>query len=103
MLRTVLDKDTGEFMEYRKLMRKPKYRQLYRNYYSKEIGRLAQGMTGLVEGTNTMFFIDNQDIPVDRWKDVTYERVVVDYRPDKSNPYHTRLTVGGDRVNYPGD
>ena len=89
MLRTVLDKDTGEFMEYRKLMRKPKYRQLYRNYYSKEIGRLAQGMTGLVEGTNTMFFIENQDIPVDRWKDVTYGRVVVEYRPEKSDPYRT--------------
>ena len=60
-------------------------------------------MPGLVEGTNTMFFIDKQDIPVDRWKDVTYGIVVVDYRPDKSNPYYTRLTVGGDRVNYPGD
>ena len=89
MLRTVLDKDTGEFMEYRKLMRKPKYRQLYCNYYSKEIGRLAQGTTGLVEGTNTTFFIDNQDIPVDRWKDVTYGRVVAEYCPEKSDPYRT--------------
>ena len=35
--------------------------------------------------------------------DVTYGRVVVDYRPEKTNPYQTRLTVGGDRVNYPGD
>ena len=60
-------------------------------------------MPGLVEGTNTMFFIDKQYIPVDRWKDVTYGIVVVDYLPDKSNPYYTRLAVGGDRVNYPGD
>ena len=35
MLSSVLDKDTGEFMEYRKLMRNPKYRPLYRNSYVK--------------------------------------------------------------------
>ena len=89
-------------MEYRKLMRKPKYRQLYRNYYAKEIGQLAQGMHGLVDGTNTMFLIDNQDIPVKRWKDVKCGIVVVEYQPDKRNPYYTRLTIGGDIVNYPG-
>ena len=43
---------------------------------------MAQGMPGLVEVTNTMFFTDKQYIPVDRWKDVTYGIVVVDYRPD---------------------
>ena len=99
ILSAVLNKDTGELMEYRKLMQKPKYRQLYCNSYAKEIGRLAQGMTGLVEGSNTTFLIDKQDIPVNRWKYVTYGRVVVDYNPDKSNPYRKGLTVGGDRVN----
>ena len=84
-------------------MRKPKYRQLYRNSYAKYIGRLEQGIPDLVEGTNTPFFIDKQDIPVDSWKDVTYVRVVVDYRPDKSDPYRTKITIWGDRVNYPGD
>ena len=59
-------------------------------------------MPGLVEGTNTMFLIDKQDIPVKRWKDVTYGRVVVDYFPDKRDPYRTQLTIGSDRVNYLG-
>ena len=68
-------------MEYQRLMKKPKYRQLYRNSYAKEIVQLAQGMTGLVEGTKTMFFIEKKDVPVDRWRDVKYERLVVDYRP----------------------
>ena len=27
----------------------------------------------------------------------------MEYCPEKSDPYRTRLTVGGDRVNYPGD
>ena len=44
-------------------------------------------MTGLVEGTNMMFFIYKKAIPVDRWRDVTYGRLVVDYRPEKSDPY----------------
>ena len=68
-------------MEYQRLMKKPKYRQLYRNSYAKEIVQLAQGITGLVEGTKTMFFIEKKDVPVDRWRDVKYERLVVDYRP----------------------
>ena len=103
MINAVLDEDTGELMEYRHLMKSPKYRQLYGKSYAKELGRLAQGMPGQVEGTNTIFFIDKADIPTARWRDVTYGRVVVNYRPEKDDPYRTRLTVGGDRVNYPHD
>ena len=59
-------------------------------------------MPGLVEGTNTMFFIKKTAFPNDRWRDVTYGQIVVDYRPDKTDPYRNRLTVGRGRVNYPG-
>ena len=103
MLSNVLDEETGELMEYRKLRKNPNYRLLYRNSYAKEIRRLEQGMSGLVEGTNTIFFIEKTAVPADRWKDVTYGRIVVDYRPDKTDTYHTIITVGGGRVNYPGD
>ena len=34
---------------------------------------------------------------------MTYGRIVVDYRPNKTGPYRTVLTVGGDRVKYPVD
>ena len=47
--------------------------------------------------------MDKQDIPNVRWQDVTYGRVVVNYRLKNQDPKRTRLTVGGDRVNYPGD
>ena len=100
MLIAVLDKETGELMEYRKLMKNPKYRPLYRDSYAKEIGRLAQVMPGLVEGTNTMFSIDKTAFPADRWREVTYGQIVVDYRPENTDPYCTRLTAGGVMVNY---
>ena len=103
MLSAVLDEDTGELMDFRKMMMNPKYYPLYRNSYATEIGRLAQGMPGLVEGTNTLFFIKKTSVPADRWRDVTYGRIVVDYRPENTDPFQIRITVGGDRVNYLGD
>ena len=72
MLSAVLDKEMGELMEYRKLMKNPKYRRLYRDSYAKEIGRLAQGVPGLLERNNTMFFIKKTAVPANRWRDVTY-------------------------------
>ena len=93
MINAFLDKDSGELMEYRRLMKNPKYRQLYRDSYTKEIGHLERGMPGLAEGTNTIFFITKKEVPADRWRDVTYGQIVVNYRPEKADPYRTRLTV----------
>ena len=56
-----------------------------------------------VKVTNTIFFVNKVDIPADQWKDVTDSRIVVSYRPDKSYPNRTLVTVGGDILNYPGD
>ena len=42
-------------------------------------------------------------MPIDLWRDVTYGRVVVNYRPKKDDLYCTHLTVGVDRVHHPGD
>ena len=86
MINAVLNEETGELMEYRHIMQNPKYRQLYATFYSKELGSLVQGMPGKAEGTNTIYFIDKADIPAEQWEDVTYGRVVVAYRPKKSNP-----------------
>ena len=103
MLNAVLNNETGEMMEYRHLMANPKYKETWQKAYGKELGRLAQGMPGRVEGTNTIYFINKNEIPQDRWKDVTYGRIVTAYRPEKSDPNRVRLTVGGDRINYTGD
>ena len=90
-------------MEYLHLIGNPKYRALWIKSYGNELGRLAQGMPVWVKGTNIIFFVDKADISVDRWKDVMYGRIVVSYRPEKSEPNCIRLTVGGDRVNYHED
>ena len=56
MLNAVLDKDMGEIMEYIHLIGNPKYRDIWSYVYGNELGRLAQGLKGRVEGTNTVFF-----------------------------------------------
>jgi hypothetical protein len=59
-----------------------------------EIGRLAQGMLGRVEGTNTFFFIDYEQIPQDRRKDITSSRISCNIKPEKVNePNRTRITA----------
>ena len=86
ILNTILDNDTGELMEYRHLMKKPNYCNLYGNSYAKDIGQPAQGMPGQVTGTNKFFSINKKNVPADRWRDVNYGRIVVNFRPEKEDP-----------------
>ena len=103
MLNAVLNEETGELMEYRHIIKNQKYCELYCNSYGKDLGRLAQGIPRRVNGTNTILFINKADVPVVRWKDVTYERVVVSYRPEKGDPYCTQLTIEGNLIIKPSD
>ena len=98
MINAVLNQQTGELTEYRQVMKNPKYRALYEKVYAKEIGRLAQGIPGLAGGTETIFFINKGEEPPDRWRDVTYGRIVMSYRPEIDDSYRVRLMVGGDRL-----
>ena len=99
---TVLDK-SGELLEYRHLIKRPEYKEAWGHSFGNEIGRLAQGMPGRNKGTNTLFFIHKHDVPPDRWKDMTYARIVCNVRPQKAETNRTRLTMGGDKINVPMD
>ena len=100
----VMDAKSGELLSYRQLMKRPKYKEIWGTSAGNEIGRLAQGMPGRVEGTNTMFFIHKNEVPADRFQDCTYGKFCVMVRPEKiDEPNRTRLTMGGDRINYPDD
>ena len=54
-----------------------------------------------IPGTNTMFFIHKHEIPPELFKDVTYGWIVVSYQPQKTEKERTRLTIGGNLIDYP--
>ena len=93
----VIDHDTGGKIEYQDLVKKEKCRDTWINPLSNELGRLAQGIRD-IKGTDTILFILKSAIPKDRLKEVTYGRIVVAYKPKKSEPHRSRLTEGGDRI-----
>ena len=72
MMNVVLEKDTGKLMEYCGLMKNPKYRKLYAQSYTKDLGRIAQLIPGQFIGANTIFFIDKKEVPIIRCREVTY-------------------------------
>jgi hypothetical protein len=53
------------------------------------------------EGTNTMFFIPHTALPPGR--QATYLRVVAEEKPLKAEKKRVRFTVGGNRIDYPGN
>ncbi len=59
--------------------------------------------TKRVAGTNTFFLIDYQDIPSDKRKRICHTMMVCEVRPEKVDPNHTQITIGGNRTCYPGD
>ncbi len=60
----------------------------------KKIGRLAQGIPGLAEGTDTLDFIIEYEIILEQRKDTTYTQIVYNECPEKEDPNRTRLVVG---------
>ena len=85
----IIENNTGGALEYRHLINIEEYREVWKQSLSKELDQLAQGRAQLAPGTNTLFFRKYQDIPAGRRKDVTYGRVVVDYRMQKEDPNRT--------------
>ena len=98
----ILDEKTGDKLEYRDLIKRPELRERWMRSLANELGRLSQGIRD-IKGTNTIYFVPKSEIPPNRRRDITYGRIVVAYKPDKLEKHRSRLTVGGDRINYPGD
>lgn len=91
--------------KYKELISDPLYRKLWMTAFGKEFGNLAQGdnKTG-TKGTNAVFVMSHDEIakiPKDRV--ITYGRIVIDYRPQKSDPNRVRITAGGNLISYPGE
>ena len=99
---SIWDEELHTWMAYRDLIKhpNPKIRQRWIQAGLNEFARLAQGH-GSVEGMNVVTFIAKHEMPGD--KQATYARYVVDYRPEKDEPWRLRITCGGDRLEYSGD
>jgi hypothetical protein len=99
VLNAVLDPITGESLTYRQLIRGPD-KEIWLQGCANEIGRLAQGLDNSdIKGTETIHFIPYTAIPEGRR--ATYVNIVVDIRPQKSEPHRVRMTVGGNLIDYP--
>ena len=73
---------------------------VYTKSMCNELGRLSYGCKKQA-GTDTIKFIFNKDKPKDR--KATYMREVCDIRPHKIETRSTRLTAGGNFIEYPDD
>ena len=107
---SVLDATTGQTVEHLQLQHHPDYKEVWDCSYSNKLGRLCQGFgsnstnTGQrVKGTNTFKFIRYENIPHNRRKEITFSKVVCLFHPEKPDPNHTRITIGGNLICYPGD
>jgi hypothetical protein len=50
----VLDQETGKLLEYRQLLRHPKYKAIWNRLAATKFSWLAQGIGGRVKGTDTV-------------------------------------------------
>merc|ERR1711884_654926 len=79
----------------------PAIRKIWENSSEKEFGNLFQGY-GNTKGMDVLEFIHKSEVPPNQR--VTHPQTVVAYRPEKvDNPYRTRITGGGDQLDYNGE
>jgi Reverse transcriptase (RNA-dependent DNA polymerase) len=89
-------------MTYRQLITDPLTIAGWQRSAANQFGRLAQGVGGgRVTGTDTIRFIKKSEIPADRKP--MYPRFVCELKPHKVEKNRTRLTLGGNLIDYPGD
>ena len=84
----VIDEETGDVMNLKKLMRHPKYTETWTRAAAKEYKHLFQGCnrnndgSHLIEGTNTCHWIRKSQVPT-AGKTAPYNRSVADIRLEK--------------------
>ena len=67
-------------MGYTQLLNDNNIAQQWKHSFAKELGQLTQGFEH-THGTNTMSFIPFEHILHQRRSDITYGKLVVDYKP----------------------
>ena len=73
------------------------------------MGRIFQGVGEgdqddlRIKGISTLFFIECNNFPINKAKEVKYARVACTIREIKTYKHRTRMTVGGNSIKYQGD
>jgi hypothetical protein len=93
MANAVICPKTGKSLKHQELITKLRYKIKRMRSTVNEINRLYN--------TSTIRFICRLNIP--KGRKVTYGSFVVDIKDHKDEKERTRLTVGGDQIEYPGD
>jgi hypothetical protein len=101
MANAVICPYTGKSLKHSELITLLRYKIRWMRSMVNEIGRLAQGIKREVKGTNTFRFIKREDASAGR--NATYGSFVIDIKTHKEETERTRLTVGGDQIEYPGN
>jgi hypothetical protein len=96
MASAILINETGKLLKYCHLMKHPKYKDVWMKLFGTEICRL-------VTTTKTIFFQRKSEIPPKQCKNISYGHIVCVYCSKKKDPYRTRITMGGNLVNYPNN
>jgi hypothetical protein len=82
MVNAIINQDTEARLEYRHLIQDKTTLPVWNKAAADEFGRLAQGVGGRNEGSNTIFFIPHSAVP--KGKVITYGCFVVDICPKKT-------------------
>jgi hypothetical protein len=93
MTNAVICPGTGKSLKHQELITKLRYKIKWMRSTANEINRLYN--------TNTIRFIRRSNIP--KGRKVTYCSFEVDIKDHKEEKERTRLTVGGDQIEYTGD
>jgi hypothetical protein len=65
---------------------------------------MANGISWRIKNpTNTIEFISQHKVPADHRKDITCRQFVCSVRSQKAEPNQMQFTIGGNRINYPGE
>ena len=98
---SIWDATLNKWMPYRDLIRHPEphTRALWLRSGENEFGRLTEGFKDIT-GMQVLEWITKEEIPPN--KTPTYPRYTVAYRPEKDEKERTRITAGGDRLEYEG-
>ena len=90
---------SGVTQEYRHLI-KGTERKIWEISFANELGQLSKGIRE-VKGTSTVMLIPKSKVPKE--KKVTYGKIVCEIKPEKEEKERTRLTVGGNVLDFTGN